>query len=95
MKGDLDAYGAISLDKVIEQLLADKAFKIMINCIQLEYISSAGMGVFISHIQDIRAQGGSLVFFGLRPNVRMAFGLLGLEKVFTIVETQQEALAAL
>jgi anti-sigma B factor antagonist len=93
--GDLDAHGAIALDRVIEQIMAGQTFKIMVNCIQLDYISSAGMGVFISHVRDIRASGGALVFFGLRQNVKMAFGLLGLEKVFTIVETEEEAKQAL
>jgi anti-sigma B factor antagonist len=95
VKGDLDAHGAIALDRMIEQALADKTFKIMVNCIQLDYISSAGMGVFISYIQDIKDRGGSLVFFGLQSRVRTAFELLGLQKVFAVVETEAEARQAL
>ena len=93
--GQLDAHGAIALDTVIEQTLADRTFKIMVNCIQLEYMSSAGMGVFISYFEDIRTKGGSLVFYGLQPNVRTAFEILGLEKVFKVVSTEDEARLAI
>jgi anti-sigma B factor antagonist len=91
IEGELDAHGAIQLDRVIQHALAENVFKIMVNCIHLKYISSAGMGVFISHMQELESSGGRFVFFGQQASVRTAFELLGLEKVFAVVETEDDA----
>ena len=93
--GDLDANGSIILDRVVEQAVAQNHYKIMVNCIQLDYISSAGLGVFISYLKDLTANRGGFVFYGLQDNVRTAFNLLGLEKVMSIVTTEDEAIGVI
>ena len=52
--GDLDANGAINLDNLIKKAIEDKFYKIIVDCQQLSYISSAGLGVFISYHEDCR-----------------------------------------
>ena len=47
--GEVDASSSIHLDESISEATS-KHKKIIVNCEQLEYISSAGLGVFMSYI---------------------------------------------
>jgi anti-sigma B factor antagonist len=62
-----------------------------IDCAGLRYISSAGLGVFISFMDSLTANGGKFVFSEMAENVFKVFQLLGLEQLMTIVATREEA----
>lgn len=89
--GELDANGAINLDHIIKKALSDKYYKIAVDCAQLDYISSAGLGVFISYISELEEHNGKFVFYNLKDNVRSVFNILGLQKVVTITDSFNEA----
>lgn len=89
--GELDASTSIALDDVIKNALANEQTKILVNCKELFYISSAGLGVFVSHISDIENRDGLFVLYGLSDNVFDTFKILGLHNILTIAETEQEA----
>jgi anti-sigma B factor antagonist len=89
--GELDASGAVNLDHVIKKALDDRYYKIVVDCQELDYISSAGLGVFISYLADITDNNGKLVFFNMKEKVRHVFDLLGLQNVITITGNYQEA----
>lgn len=89
--GELDASGAINLDRVIRKAIEDAYYRMVIDCDQLEYISSAGLGVFISHLADIQSHQGKLVFYNMKANVQHTFHLLGLQNVMAIAGNLQDA----
>lgn len=91
IQGELDANSSIMLDEVIKNALAQKQTKIMVNCIELQYISSAGMGVFISHIDDLRNLGGRFVFYNMSAGIFSIFEILGLHNMIDIVDQQKQA----
>ena len=89
--GEVDANSSIELDGVIKSAMANNQVKIMVNCQKLHYISSAGMGVFISHLDDIKRLGGRFVFYNMSEGVFSIFEILGLHNMIDIVGKQQEA----
>lgn len=89
--GELDANSSIELDEIIKDALAQQQIKIMVNCLELSYISSAGMGVFISHLDDLKKLGGRFVFYNMSSGVFSVFEILGLHNMIDIVEKQIEA----
>ncbi len=89
--GELDANGAINLDRIIRKAIADGYYKIAVDCRQLEYISSAGLGVFISYISELKSHNGKFVFYHLRENVESVFNILGLQKVVAITHDFTQA----
>jgi anti-sigma B factor antagonist len=91
IEGDLDASSSIQLDQAIEEAVSKKETKIIVDCSQLEYISSAGLGVFMSYIQDFQANNISLVLCHLSEKVRNVFQILGLDELIKIVNTKEEA----
>lgn len=89
--GDLDAGSSIEVDEVISEALRNKQYQILIDCKMLNYISSAGLGVFISHKEDFDVRKGSFVFFDMNKNVYSIFELLGLHNIFSIVSNEHDA----
>ena len=68
----------------------EKKFKLVVDLKDVNYISSAGWGIFISEIKRIRNQKGDLVLVGMNPEVSEVFELLEFNtilKSFPNVET--------
>jgi anti-sigma B factor antagonist len=91
VNGDLDASSSIMLDQAIEDAVAKHKKHILIDCKDLNYISSAGLGVFMSHLQEFEDQQISLVLYGLSEKVLNVFQILGLDQLLTIVMSEEEA----
>jgi len=94
LDGELDASSAVVLDTELNKPELLKYKKVLIDCQRLSYISSAGLGVFISHLQRLQDSNVKLVFFNMQEKVFNVFEILGLDSLMTIVSTEQEALAA-
>ncbi len=93
LKGELDAHTASELEAAIQKCQQESNHRIVINGEHLRYISSAGLGVFMAYIEEIREQGGDIKISALQPKVFNVFDLLGFPMLFDIVETEEEALA--
>ncbi|MCU0446145.1 MAG: STAS domain-containing protein [Microscillaceae bacterium] len=89
--GDVDAASSISLDKTLEQTIIQGKKSILIDCTQLNYIASAGLGVFISYIEDFKEKNIFFAIFGLSEKAKNVFQILGLDKLITIVHTKDDA----
>jgi anti-sigma B factor antagonist len=89
--GDLDASSCILLDKAISDAVSKDEKKIIIDCSRLNYISSAGLGVFMSYLQDFENNKISLVLCNLSEKVKNVFQILGLDELIKIVNTKDEA----
>jgi anti-sigma B factor antagonist len=89
--GELDANSSLDMHRVIQQHLAAGNRRFVIDCSKLEYISSAGLGVFLSFTEELEKEAGKFIFCSLNPKVLDVFQLLGLDHVFTIVNSNQEA----
>ncbi|MEZ4887890.1 MAG: STAS domain-containing protein [Chitinophagales bacterium] len=89
--GDLDASSAIEMDEAIKKAFENERFRIVVDCKRLDYISSAGLGVFISYIEDFQKNQGAFVFCNMKKQVYSIFELLGLHNIFSIVKDENDA----
>ena len=94
LDGELDASSAIMLDAALQNPTILTYKKALIDCQRLSYISSAGLGVFIAHLQRLQDLGVTLVLFHMQEKVFNVFEILGLDALMQIVSTQEQALAA-
>lgn len=93
LKGELDAHTASELEAAFQHCQEKEHYQIVVNGEQLQYISSAGLGVFMAHIEEIREQGGDIKIAELQPKVFNVFDLLGFTMLFDIESTEEEAIA--
>ena len=91
LSGQLDAHSAPLLEQEIEKILNTNN-KLVFNLSNLDYISSAGLGVFMSFIQDIRENNGDIKFAELNERVKNVMALLGFNHIYDITNTEQEAI---
>jgi len=95
IKGDVDASSSIHLDEAIGKALEENKTKILFDCKELDYISSAGLGVFVSYVKDFKECSGKFAFASLKPDVYNVFKMLGLHEILQIDETENSAVAYL
>jgi anti-sigma B factor antagonist len=55
--GEVDASNSVILDEAIQEVVAGGSRSLLIDGENLEYISSAGLGVFMSYLEDFQEQG--------------------------------------
>jgi anti-sigma B factor antagonist len=91
LKGYLDAHTAPKLEEAFQDLLNSRRFNIVVNCRDLSYISSAGLGVFMAFIEDVRKNRGDIKLSNMTPKVFNVFDLLGFPLLYEIVKDEQEA----
>lgn len=93
LSGYLDAHTFEQLEETIGDLFGKGCYKIVVNLSGVEYISSAGAGVFIGALSEAHEHKGNIVLMNPTPNVREVFDLLGLTQIFQVVEERSAALA--
>ncbi|WP_192823343.1 STAS domain-containing protein [Rufibacter sp. LB8] len=91
LDGELDASSSVMLDEELSNPSIMMFSKILVDCKNLNYISSAGLGVFISHLQRFEDAQIKLIFFNMQEKVRNVFEILGLDLLMTIVSSYEEA----
>lgn len=91
LKGYLDAHTAPRLEEALQGLVDNRRFNIIVNCRDLSYISSAGLGVFMAYIEDVRKNKGDIKLTNMSPKVYNVFDLLGFPLLYEILGDEQEA----
>ena len=91
LKGFLDAYTFQEFEDKLKDLITEEKVKIIVSMDELDYISSAGLGVFMSVIGQIRGKGGDIKLTQLNSKVYRVFELLGFTKLFQTFDNIEEA----
>jgi len=92
LSGYLDAHTAPQLENSISQLINDKNYSILVNFKNLDYISSAGLGVFMAFVEELRDNNGDIKLCEMTHKVYQVFDLLGFPVLFDILDTEEQAL---
>lgn len=89
--GEIDASSSIELDLAIAKSVGEGHKKILVDCGGLEYISSAGLGVFMSYIEEFNDNDIKMVLYGMSQKVFNTFEILGLNELLHIAQEKEEA----
>lgn len=92
LKGFLDAHTASDLERAVQKLLDEKRYKIIVNFRELTYISSAGLGVFMGFIEEVRNNGGDIKLTSMSSKIFRVFDLLGFPTLYEIRDEENQAL---
>jgi anti-sigma B factor antagonist len=94
VSGYLDTTTASELEAALYGLLERESYKIVVDLSGVNYISSAGWGIFIGEIKRIRNHGGDLKLSGMVGDVHEVFQLLEFHSILEAYQTTQEAIVA-
>jgi anti-sigma B factor antagonist len=95
IEGDLDASSSIILDTAMYEAINKPEKHILIDCEKLNYISSAGLGVFMSHLSDLEEKNIFFALYGMNEKVKNVFEILGLQELIKHFPHKKDALKAI
>ena len=90
--GKLDASNSKDLETKILPLITSSQEKLVVDLSQLDYISSAGLRVFLlaaKHMDDAK---GKMIICSLKDAVKQVFDLAGFPSFLTLAESTEEAI---
>jgi len=83
LEGAVDAHTAPKFEEAVQSVIDEGQHKIVVDCEKLTYISSAGLGVFMGFIEEVREEeGGDIKICGLSDKVKQPFEILGFETLY-------------
>jgi len=91
LEGEVDLYTAPELKQELHRLVGEGAKRIVIDMTATTFIDSTTLGVLLSVVKRVRPEGGAVVLVCPDRNVKRIFEITLLDRVFTIVDTREEA----
>jgi anti-sigma B factor antagonist len=82
LEGAVDAHTAPQFEEAVQSVIEAGQNKIVVDCEKMSYISSAGLGVFMGFIEEVREQDGDIKICGLSDKVKQPFEILGFESLY-------------
>lgn len=92
IEGMLDAHNFEVLEALFERHFDNEFYRFVVDIRQLEYVSSAGAGVFIGAVGTCQENDGNVVLVQPSREVKEIFELLGVYQIFPVVDTRKDAL---
>lgn len=84
LRGELDALTAQDVEKVLDELIKLAPTQVQIDCRDLRYISSRGLGVFVARFQEIQEKNIDFFLFNMPPTIQNVFKVVGLDEIIRI-----------
>ena len=94
LQGLVDSGTSQLIEGHLNDLISDGNVKIVVDLDLVDYISSAGWGIFVGEIKGVRASDGDIKLASMRPDVREVFDLLEFNTLLTPYDSRGDALAA-
>lgn len=93
LNGRLDTNTTAGAQAQIETFLEAGANSVLLNCEQLEFISSAGLRMMLAIAKKLTASGGELKVCSLNDTVREVFEISGFSSLLSVFSSEAEALS--
>jgi anti-sigma B factor antagonist len=94
IEGRLDTMTYGILEKDLLDRISEGQTRIVVDCSEMEYISSSGLRVFLMGLKKIKSMNGKFVLTRLPDTVSEIMEIAGFTTIFEICKTEEEALAA-
>ncbi len=92
--GEIDVYTAPKLRDKISELVGEGHHQLLIDMEGVDFLDSTGLGVLVGGLKKVRAHDGSMELICSQDRLLKIFRITGLAKVFTIHDSEADALSA-
>jgi len=82
--GRLDTAAAVPTAEAVKPLMEAANREIILDCSQLEYISSSGLRIFLSIRKEAAAHGSKVIVRNINADIRQVFMMTGFISLFEI-----------
>ncbi|GAC1315874.1 MAG: anti-sigma factor antagonist BldG [Thermoleophilaceae bacterium] len=91
--GEVDLYTAPEFKERLVQVIEDGKKQLVVDLSKATFIDSTTLGVLVGGVKRLRPTGGSLSLVCTDPNISKIFEITGLDRVFAMYGSREEALA--
>ena len=92
--GEIDLYTAPEFKERMVQVIEDGKKQVIVDLSKATFIDSTTLGVLVGGVKRLRPAGGTLALVCSDQNIVKIFEITGLDRVFPIHGTREDALAA-
>jgi anti-sigma B factor antagonist len=92
LAGEVDLYTAPEFKQQLLEVIGQGARHVVVDFTETTFIDSTTLGVLVGGVKRLRPAGGQLSLVCSDRNITKIFEITGLNKVFPIHETRDEAL---
>lgn len=92
--GYVDSENSGQLKTVIEDLLKAGNYKLIMDLEKVDYVSSAGWGLFVGYLHEARKNGGDIKICAMKKEVLEIFELLDFVNIFQYFKAVEDAVKA-
>ena len=93
LEGNLDTNTAPDAENYLQKIVDEETKKILVNLEKLDYISSAGLRVFLSTAKQLKSSGGELRLCNLNETVQEIFDMSGFSTILSVSDQENAALS--
>ncbi len=92
VKGYIDTMTCSQMLHRITELMRSGTYHMIVDMSTVNYVSSAGWGVFVGEIKNIREHGGDLKIVQMLPEVYDVFKMLEFDRILSSYDSIEEAI---
>ena len=92
INGYLDSSTFPKLQDYLAGKMEEKNYNFLLDLQDLDYVSSAGLGVLMGILRQVRAQQGDLKIVNMSEKIERVFNLLGFSRLMQVYRDEREAL---
>jgi anti-sigma B factor antagonist len=93
--GEIDLFTAPELKAALGEALESGRIRIVVDLTETTFLDSTALGVLIGAVKRLRSRDGVLTIVNTDANTAKTFEITGLDQIFTIRPTRDEAVEAL
>jgi anti-sigma B factor antagonist len=93
LSGEVDLYTAPEFKQQLLEVIGQGGKHVIVDLSDTTFIDSTTLGVLVGGVKRLRPDGGQLSLVCSDRNITKIFEITGLNKVFPIYESREEALA--
>ena len=94
VRGEIDVYTAPKLREKLISLVEEGSYQLIVDMEGVEFLDSTGLGVLVGGLKRVRAHDGWIDLVCSQSRILRIFKITGLNKVFSIHNSVDEAIAA-
>jgi anti-sigma B factor antagonist len=94
VRGEIDLFTAPELKQVLAESIEAGRIRIIVDLTDTTFLDSTALGVLIGAVKRLRSRDGALAIVNIDENIAKTFEITGLDQIFTIVPTREEAVDA-
>ncbi len=94
LRGSLDMYSFPRLETQLSDMFREGQHQVLLNCRDLNYIGSAGLGALIGFAKEAREHGGDVKLLNVPERIYKIIELLGFTQVLQVHDKESRAIAS-